>query len=275
MKMVHAIHIGEPDQEKMHQVSVVRNELLRLDVCRPEVTLALDAKKKAAVRLQCRQRIRRIGGPGLGLTVASVYIPPRIAETDDDQQKGRSPKHGDPGPAQPLRRWSLPRLQLSFSHRGADNGDDADGEEDHAAKKEGAEGFLHSQGTLRKCRYRQAEFRLTPRTIDLKSDLQVISLHDPNAADKESRILWRSLCQVRGSLQFVTEPGKTQDIHSNLLNVVGIAANLDLRQAGNDLRHAYRHKHVISASIVFVKYVGASDVSVGGGTYDKCQGNKK
>jgi hypothetical protein len=50
MKMVHAIHIGEPDQKKMHQVSVVRNEVLGLDVSRPEVTLTLDAEKKAAVR---------------------------------------------------------------------------------------------------------------------------------------------------------------------------------------------------------------------------------
>jgi len=50
MKMVHAIHIGEPDQEKMHQVSVVRNEVLGLDVCRPEVTLTLDSENKASVR---------------------------------------------------------------------------------------------------------------------------------------------------------------------------------------------------------------------------------
>src|SRR5579863_88666 len=191
MKMVHAIHIGEPDQEKMHQVAVVRYELLRLDVCRPEVTLALDSKKKAAVRLQCRQRSRGIRGPGLGLTVACVYFPPGITEVDDDQQKGRSPKHGDPGPAQPLRRWSLPRLQLSFSHRGADNGDDADGEEDHAAKQKGAEGFLHTQRALRECGCRYAEFRLTSRTIDLNSHLQVISFHDPNAPDKESRVLRR------------------------------------------------------------------------------------
>ena len=48
--MVHAIHIGQADQEQMHQVSVVRNELLRFDVCRPEVTLTLDSEKKAAVR---------------------------------------------------------------------------------------------------------------------------------------------------------------------------------------------------------------------------------
>src|ERR1700719_3927012 len=128
------------------------------------------------------------------------------------------------------------------------------------------------QRALSECGYRYAEFRLTSRTIDLNSHLQVISLHDPNAPDKESLVLRRSLGQVRDRLQFVTESGKAQDIQSNLVNVVGLATNLDLGQAGNDFRHAHRHKHVIRASIIFVKYVRASDVSIGGGGYDARQG---
>src|ERR1700675_1384464 len=125
------------------------------------------------------------------------------------------------------------------------------------------------QRALSKCGYRYAEFRLTPRTIDLNSHLQVIGLHDPNASHKESRVLRRSLSQVRDRLQFVTESGEAQDIQSNFVNVVGLATNLDLGQAGNDLRHAHRHKHVIRASIVFVEYVRASDMSVCGCAYDE------
>ena len=119
---------------------------------------------------------------------------------------------------------------------------------------------MHGQDALRHGRNRDCQFSFAAVSIGVDAHLQGTELHQPKAAGEKLRIVLGLLRHVRSGRVLRARSGELHRRDANFANAGRFAADIDLRDAGNHLRHAHGDEEAIGSGVAFEENVGAANV---------------
>ncbi len=266
MQVVEPVHLRRANQEKMHQVAVIGDQRGHHRFWAANVPVGFaDAQFHFVVRGERHLQFRRLINHGARLGRCGVR-PPQSAERENPDHTDKSAKHYQARAALLPRARLFAGFELSFAPGGADNRNESGHEQNHQPEEERAKFFLHRERVASGRGYGHCDRAGTLVAIGFDANLPRARFHQPDFPCEELRVAARRLKNV--GRRRVFRPGADNEQRSDfeLADASLVAADFNLRNAGNHLRRADHHHQMVRTGFALKVDVRAANVCDAGGS---------
>ena len=126
MQMPNAVQFRQPDHVHVHEMGVVRNQIVHAAA---QPAGVLHSQQQTPTGLKRRRDLERLVDDAR--VVVRLGAPPFVSQEQHGRDQHGGHRHHYPRPADSRRRRKHPRIELSFAHSRAHNADDPHRQRQH------------------------------------------------------------------------------------------------------------------------------------------------